>query len=233
MPRGAEVDVLGVVLAVERRREQAHHVHARAGSRSRPAPAPRVDCALRRAGARPARRSRGAADGSASGARCGWPRGWRYWMSFCRFITCHIVSGSLPVRVPDVHREHQRVCARVVVEHRLDRRVGVGCRRPSRARRRCARPGKPAAARPRPSRGGRRAACRGCRSSASRRCRRWRRRPSAGSACVDQLEIDQLAQRRRAAAPCRSSRRASGPSGTCGPRKAIGLGWKKRRYAGA
>src|SRR4051812_2521577 len=29
-----------------------------------------------------------------------------------------------PGRVPDVHDEHQRVAARVIVEYRLDRRVG-------------------------------------------------------------------------------------------------------------
>ena len=59
---------------------------------------------------------------------CFWRAMWltarlEYWMSFCRLVTCHIVAGSLPVRVPDVDREHERVLPRVVVEHRLDRGV--------------------------------------------------------------------------------------------------------------
>ena len=122
-PGGAEIDVLGVVLAVDRRRQQPHDVHAGQAAIARQF-AHLDRSAARVSGMRLA--------SSAMTCRSRWICFWRvmwltarleYWMSFCRFSTCQMVSGSGPCGFQMCTANTSELRRGYVVEHRLDRRV--------------------------------------------------------------------------------------------------------------
>ena len=121
--RRREVDVLGVGLIVEARREQPHHMHARVAVILRKLLVQRIPPLL----LGHVFQSLVMTWRSLCASR--WRTMWlamrlEYWMSLCRLRISQMVVGLIACRVPQMHGEDQRVPPRMIVEDALGRRVG-------------------------------------------------------------------------------------------------------------